>query len=718
MSNKYLVVVESPSKIKTIQKYLGAEYIIRASFGHVMDLKTSDKNKLGVDLENGFKPIYGILTEKKDKIKAIVEAAKGVDCIMLATDADREGESISWNIAEILKTKIPIKRVLFNEITKKGIMEGISNPKELDKNLFAAQQARRVLDRLVGFMVSPYLMNHFGPNLSAGRVQSVAIRMVVDREREIEQFKPEEYWNIVATLAKPTQLSEMFIAKYANKITNKVDGEKIKKDLESDSFKILEVISEEKKKSPPPPLETATLQQAAALRFNFPSSKTMKLAQALYEAGLITYMRTDSLRISPEAINAARSWLGSQGYQIPDKPNYYASKDAQDAHEAIRPTNIEALADKIGLSQDETKIYKLIWERFVACQMLPAVFDTVAVTVQSSSNHLLKANGKVLKFKGWMEIIQDLEKIEEDDIRLPKLIENEEVVLVPPRVKAEQKFTQPPSRYKEHSLIKELKKRGIGRPSTYAAIMAKITDRNYVEKKKDVFYPTDLGKKVVDSLVNFFDFMQYKYTAEIEEKLDLIADGKLSYLDMMNNFFPGFKDQLKTAYQSHQKDYGFKCEKCDKPMLLKHGKYGYYLACANRPDCTNTKSCDIVNDVPVIRNSFAKPLVEGISCPKCEAGMIAKDGKFGRFYACSKYPKCSGSRKMPFGKKCDKCGNEMYATVFSGETKLACMGYPNCRNIENLPKDTKVDWIDPNVLNTKTNKVIDKVLFKSRKGSR
>lgn len=716
LMTKTLLVVESPAKAKTLAKYLGPDYIIRASYGHIIDLVSGGKNGIGVDIENKFKPKYAVIPDKKDKLKAIIDAASQVQQIYLASDPDREGEAIAWHLADALQsTGKPIKRVLFKSLDKNPVLASIANPIELDSDLYDAQQARRVLDRIVGFLVSPFLMNSIGPSLSAGRVQSVAVRIIVDREREIENFKPEEYWNITSCLAKPKSLTESFIAKYANKVIDKITAEKIKKDLDTDTYLISELDEKEKKRNPYPPLITSSLATSAAGRYKFSAAKTMKAAQTLYEAGLITYMRTDSFRLSPESVEACRDWLKDHSHDLPATPNVYASKgNAQDAHEAIRPTDVNKLPQNVFLSEDEQKIYRLVWERFVASQMKPALYDTVSVAVKSSSGHLLKANGRVLKYKGWLDITGDFENEDEGEAKLPILKKGDQLVLVPPKVKAEQKFTQPPPRYSEKTLIKELEKKGIGRPSTYVSIMSKITDRSYVAKKSDMLIATDLGKKVVDSLVKHFSFMEYKYTADMEEQLDQIADGKIDYVKMLSLFYSPFSIQLKDAYTSNRKDYGFVCEKCNKKMELKHGRFGFFMACIDYPGCKNTFSCEMIEEKPV-RKMNAPEVVEGINCPKCSSGMIKKDGKFGPFYSCSTYPKCNGSGKVPFGKKCDKCNNELYATVFDGELKLACMGYPNCKNIESLPKGTKMNWMDPKELNpVKLNKTVKKVLNSSR----
>lgn len=689
--SKILVVVESPPKGRKIEKFLGKDYVVRASFGHICDLVTSSKNRLGVDVEHDFKPIYGFLSDKKDRITSIVDAAMDSDIVYLASDPDREGEAIAFHVAQAIGTSKPIKRVHFREITKEGVRQGISNLMELDQNIYDAQQARRVLDRLVGYMVSPFLIKTFGPNMSAGRVQSVAVRLVVDREREIENFKPEEYWPISVTLSKK---DESFTAKLVNKITNKSDAEKIKTELESDLYKVIEVSAEEKVKSAPACLITSSLQMVCAKKFGLAAARTMKCAQTLYEAGYVTYIRTDSPRCSPESIEMVRDWIKANGYDLPAKPNQFKTKDsAQNAHEAIRPTDVSKKATTLLISDEEKKVYSLIWEYFVASQMKPALYDTVQVSIKSSSNHLLKAQGRVLKYRGWLDISGDNDKNEDDaTVKLPLLVLGDKLTLTTPGVRTEQKFTQPPSRYKEHSLIKELEKRGIGRPATYAQTMAKLTERAYVEKKKDTFHATDTGKKVVDTLCKHFNFMEYQYTADMEEQLDLIEAGKLSYLGMMKSFFPNFSNQLQKAQLANEPDYGIVCNICSKAMYLCVSKFGHYMLCSGSPVCKNIQNCDMVDDKPVLKNHRT---VDGVFCPKCNGGMKLREGRFGQFYSCALYPKCNGSGKVPFGKKCSKCNiNELYVTSFDGVKKLACMGYPDCKNIENIPIDNKTIYVE------------------------
>lgn len=685
---KTLFVVESPSKAKKISKFLGKDYIIQASVGHVVDLAQDGKNNMGVNIEKGFVPKYQIIGDKKDKVKALISQAKKVDQILLATDPDREGESIAYHLSDLLKKENDnIWRVSFNSITKEAILKSLENPRDLDRNLFDAQQARRVLDRIVGFSVSPYLIKKLGPKLSAGRVQSVAVKMVVDREREIEAFDSEEYWSIVASLTKD---QTPFVAKYTKKVTNEKRATKIKKDLEGDVFTIQKVEQSEQAKKPPEPLITATLAALAADKYKFAADRTMKAAQALYESGFITYLRTDSTRLDPSAVDLCRQWLQDNGYSVPKKGNTYgSSKGAQDAHEAIRPTKVESTPQNVYLSQDQQKIYALIWERFVASQMNPALYDTVKVDIKSSSGHLLKAAGKVLKFKGWLEIAEERRK--EKKVTLPPLKKGEEVKLAPPGVQTDQKFTKPPSRFTIKTLIEELRKNGVGRPSTYDSIMSKITSRGYVEKKKNAFIPTKKGFRVIDELSKYFEFINYDYTAQMEDKLDLVAKGKLSYLDMMNDFYQPFKEQLRQAYRSSHKDYGFRCKNCGEEaiMYLRHGRFGYYLSCMNWPRCQFSLSCELVDGKPQPKNW--KNVEDNIKCPECEASMVKIDGKFGPFYGCSKYSqtKCKGTRKAPFGKPCPTCGSDLYATFNQGLPILACMGYfdKGCKYKEDLPEE-------------------------------
>lgn len=703
--DQILVIVESPKKAKTIVSYLGQNYTVRSTYGHISDLVKGGKDGIGIDIENGFTPKYAVLPDKKDKVKTIIDAAKTSKYIYIASDPDREGEAIAWHVYQQLKgIKAEIKRVEFHEITKSGVQKAIASPRDLNIDLFDAQQARRVLDRIVGFMASPYLINRLGAKLSAGRVQSVALKLIVDREREIEAFVPEEYWNVTAALAKLKDKTNSFEAKYTKKISDEKTAKKIKSDLESSDFIVDKIVKSEQKRNPPPPFTTSRLQQVAASRFKFSADRTMKAAQNLYESGVVTYIRTDSVRCAPEALTMVRSWLKDNSFDVPAPPNMYKVKNAaQDAHEAIRPTDVSKLPKDT--SDDDGKLYKLIWEYFVASQMNPAVFDTMAVTIKAGQ-HELKANGRALKYPGWLAVTQDVDNNEKDVI-LPPLKEGEDLVLVPPKVKAEKKQTQPPPRYNDGSIIKELEKREIGRPSTYATIIGKLSNRNYVIKSKNQFTPTDMGRQVVDALAAHFTFMSYDYTKDMEDKLDKIADGTANYLSTLTDFYSVFKNELKSAYTSTQKDGGHDCDKCGKRMILKHSRYGFFISCSGYPECKNIKGVVLEGD-KIILNEKHK-VVDGVTCPECNSGMVRRDGQFGPFYSCSTYPKCYGKRRIPFGKKCSDCGSELFMTAFKGDPKLACMGYPNCKHVEDIPPGTNVNWLNPKTLEPKEKKKTKKV---------
>lgn len=713
-----LIIVESPAKAKTINKYLGKDYIVRATVGHMFDLGDGGPYNMGIDIEKDFTPKYVLMPDKKEVLNSILDALTQADQVFLAADPDREGEAIAYHVAAALKTKKPIKRVLFKKITKDGIMAGMANPLDIDKNLFDAQQARRVLDRIVGYQVSPFVIKLFGPHLSAGRVQSVVLRLIVDREREIEAFKPEEYWSIIACLSKKGS-TDKFLAKYEGKVNNKKAAEKIKADLEKDSYWIKSIEEKEKKKFPFPPFVTSSLAATAAGYYKFPVVRTMKAAQTLYESGLITYMRTDSTRLAPEAVEACRDWLKDNKYDMPDKPNFYPNKDAaQDAHEAIRPSDVDKLPDSVFGTDDEKKIYKLIWQRFVASQMKPAIYDTVSLTIETSSGHILKAHGRVLREKGWLEIMDDTEGGDEKEAKLPLLKAKDSLECHPP-IKAEQKFTQPPPRYSEKSLVVELEKRGIGRPSTYAAIFTKIANRAYVTVKSNIFYPTDLGKNVIDSLVKCFEFLNYEYTAAMENKLDQIADGKLSYLKMMQEFYKPFAVQVTSAYEANRKDYGFKCDKCGGKMLLKNGKNGHFMSCADYPKCSFSFSVEIKDDQPIKVEKSIGTVLNHIKCPQCKSGMIRREGAYGPFYSCSRYPNCKGTAPV-IVKDCPKCGNSLAYRAKENELYLLCLdkscGYSEHTGDEEFSKFNKNKLNKENKIPNKAKKVFkDGVKFSKAK---
>lgn len=688
-----LVVVESPKKAKTIKNILGSNYTVVATVGHIVDLTKGKGSDIGVDIENGFKPRYAVIEDKRDKVAAIVDAARSCDEIFIASDPDREGEGIAWHVAEQLaKLSKPMSRVEFYEITKSGISKGLSKPRPLDKHLYEAQQARRVLDRIVGFIVSPYLARKLTrDSLSAGRVQSVALKLIVDRDRDIQKFVPETFFNISATLKKD---SETFVARYSTKVTQQTVANQIEKDLKSGTFKVKKIDAKERVRPALCPFTTPLLQQEAYSKYKFSPERTMKAAQALYEAGMISYIRTDSARSSPESIASLRDWLQDSGYQVPSVPNEYKNKEAaQDAHEAIRPTNVILTPDNHVALDDEKNLYNLIWSRFVASQMKPALYDTVSLTIVSSDGHELKAEGKILKYKGWLEIYGDFLK-KENDVALPVLKIGNVLDLV--GVKNEKKKTSPPARFNIKTLIDELETKSIGRPSTYANILKKILDRNYVQETKKGFEATDLGVSVVEDLEQYFSFMRYDYTADMEKRLDLIAEGKANYLDSMTEFFSAFKTEFQKARGASGMYAGFDCPNCGEKMIVRHSQFGYFAGCVKYPECKGVVGIKLVDGKPVKNEKHT--VEDGVECPECGAGMVRRDGKFGPFYSCSTYPKCRGKRKIPFGKKCSSCGGELYLTILNGEQRLACMNYPACTNVEKVPDNVETNWIEPEKL--------------------
>ena len=662
-----LVIIESPGKLKSIQKYLGSDYKVMASVGHIRDLP---KSKMGVDIENGYTPQYIEMNDKKDVIKKLKEAAANSEEVYLATDPDREGEAISWHLAQLLALdmKSPL-RVCFNEITKNGVETGMKKPREIDLNLVDAQQARRVLDRIVGYKLSPFLWKKVKRGLSAGRVQSVALKLVVDREREIEGFVPEEYWTIDAKLSK----QRSFIAKFygtaqGEKIAVKTEEEanKIVAETENEAFTVSSIKKGVRKKQPLPPFITSTLQQDAARRLNFTGLRTMRIAQQLYEGieieglgstGLITYMRTDSLRISAEATAAAQKFISSvygEKY-VPKKPRVYKTKgNAQDAHEAIRPTITELTPEKAkaSLTAEQYKLYKLIWERFIASQMENCLQDTVSVDV-IAGDYLYKASGYTVKFDGFTALYDVKEVDDEGEVSLPELVCGETVKCK--SITPYQHFTQPPARYNESTLTKALEENGIGRPSTYAPIISNIVQRDYIEKEKKYFKPTKLGMVVTDLIAEYFKkIVDVKFTAGMEQNLDKIDEGKLSWVETVDRFYKDFAATLKKAEDSTS---GVKvkvpdqeteeiCENCGRNMVVKSGRFGKFLACPGYPQCKNTK--------PLPEEKITQP------CPKCNSELVKrvskKTGK--KFYGCSQFPKCDfAAPGLPSGETCSECGS-------------------------------------------------------------
>lgn len=588
---KTLVIVESPAKGQKIQEYLGKDYIVMASKGHITDLAKGGKHGLGVDIDNNFKPRYVLSDDRIDTVNALLAAAKKVDQILVASDPDREGEAIAWHLADRLAdTGKPIKRMVFNKIKKDAILKALKEVRDIDENLFHSQEARRILDRLVGFMASPFLMNFFGPKLSAGRVQSVVTRMVIDREREIENFLPEDYWTIQTQLTNDKK--ESFVAKFITRLDNVQDANSAKSALNKPDYLISDVVSDEEKRAPQAPLVTSSLQRFMSKQHSFGADRTMKAAQALYESGYVSYIRTDSVRVGDDDVNTVRQWLTDNGYPLPKKANTYKNKDAaQDAHECIHPTDLTLLPNQnyAIIDPDEKMVYEAVWNHFVASQMTPAVYDTLTVTAHpvGDPKSKVRASGKALKDEGYLKIsgFADDSKIE-----IPNLTVGEIVHLVGKNaLKMEKKSTQPPPRFSEDKLIKELENRRIGRPATYADLLSKITSRLYVEKKGNVYHATDLGKKITDELTRYFTFMDYNYTAKMESQLDEIESGKVNHVDMLKKFYPGFKSELDKAYVDHGSQM---CNLCGSPMAIRTAKSdgSKFMACSAFPKCRNTKN--------------------------------------------------------------------------------------------------------------------------------
>jgi len=588
---KTLVIVESPSKADKIQPYLGKDFICLASKGHITELAKGGKHGIGVDVNKNFKPHYVMMADKLDTLDALLAAAKKCDRVYIASDPDREGEAIAWHIAQRLDgIEKPIRRIVFNEITKAVVQKSIKEVRDIDMNLFHSQEARRILDRLVGFMASPFLMNFIGPKLSAGRVQSVVTRIVIDREREIEAFVPEEFFTIQVNLTKDGKTG--FLTKYPGRLTDQATTNDLKdkfsaKDVE---FVVSDVIADEEKKPAPPPLITSTLQRTMSRLHSFEADRTMKAAQSLYEGGYCTYIRTDSVRVDEEAIKEVREWLTKNGHAVPKKENIFKNKDdAQDAHECIRPSDLSLLpnANMAIIDPDEKLVYETLWNYFVASQMMPAVYNTLKVIAHVKGDKKLevRASGKALKSKGFLDIIGGSD---DSKIDIPNLAKGDALKIHPPiPVRIEKKKTQPPPRFSLDKLIDELVNRGIGRPATYADLLSRITARNYVEKKGNVFHATDLGKKITDTLIKHFTFMDYDYTAKMEQQLDLIKQGKVNHIDVLKGFFPSFKAELDKAYVEFGGDL---CEKCGSPMSTRTTKTGdKFMGCSAYPKCKNTK---------------------------------------------------------------------------------------------------------------------------------
>ena len=670
-----LIIVESPSKIKTIKKTLGSGYTVMASKGHVRDLP---KSKLGVDTEHDFKPQYINMSDKKDLIKELKDAAANSDGVLLATDPDREGEAISWHLAHLLALDLnEPNRVAFNEITESGVKAGIAAPHKIDLNLVDAQQARRVLDRIVGYKLSPFLWKKVKSGLSAGRVQTVALRLIVEREREIEKFNSEEYWSVDAKLLAGTKSFKAALYGFADGkkidvIPNAEEADKIVSELSGAEYIVSALKKGTRKKQPAPPFITSTLQQEASRKLGFTGQRTMRIAQQLYEGvdvpgagttGLITYMRTDSLRISEEARAAAYKYItGRYGKEyLPEKPRYFKTKSgAQDAHEAIRPTSIGFTPESVkdALTAEQYKLYKLIWERFIASLMEVCVQNTVNADI-TAGDYLFKASGYSVKFDGFTVLY---EEGKDDDSAeggaLPEMKTGDKLKLK--ELTPNQHFTQPPARYTEPTLIKALDENGIGRPSTYAPILSNILGRDYIEREKKSLKPTNLGMVVSDLMVEYFDkIVDVKFTAGLEKQLDEIGAGKRGWVDTIKDFYKDFDKLYKKAEDSLEgkrvkvpdEETDVICDKCGRKMVVKSGRFGKFLACPGYPECKNTK--------PMPEDEVKQP------CPKCGGKLVKKTSKKGKkFYGCSNYPECDfAAPGIPTGEKCPECGSFIISGV-------------------------------------------------------
>ena len=722
---KALVIVESPAKAKTINKYLGKQFVVMASLGHVKDLPKKD---LAVDVENGFKPRYEVIEGKKKLMQELRDAAKKCDTIYLAADPDREGEAICWHLQEELKGKKSpeeggpkIFRVMFNEITKKSIEKAFETPTVVNINLVDAQQARRVLDRLVGYKISPLLWDKVRRGLSAGRVQTVAVRVIVEREREVRAFVSDEYWTLDANLA--AKKTPYFDARFFRRgeegpeIKDQAASDLLVADLEGAKFIVKTVGTKEKKRNPVAPFITSTLQQESSRKLRFSVKRTMALAQQLYEGveigsegaeGLITYMRTDSTRVSDDAITEVREYIGTRfGPQyVPASPNIYKSKkDAQDAHEAVRPTAAMRTPESMApfLAEDQLKLYRLIWMRFLASQMMPANFDQTAIDLNANgvggTQYTFRATGSVMKFDGFLAVYEEGkdQKDEEDEElthKLPAVVAGEELKLR--SLKPVQHFTEPPPRYNEATLVKKLEADGVGRPSTYASILSTIQEREYVTKEGGKFKPTELGMVVTDLLLESFnDIFDVRYTARMEQELDEIEEGKLDWREAMGEFYERFMKNLANAEEHMtnikrmEKPTDLLCDKCGKPLVIKWGKHGSFLACTGYPECTYTRELTV--DLPDIDTADLGEQGAEEYCENCGRPMVLKKGRFGTFFACSGYPECKTTKQIgaaqkkaviQLDEKCPQCDNHLVQKYGRFGEFTACSNYPACKYIK------------------------------------
>ncbi|MDH5510770.1 MAG: type I DNA topoisomerase [Nitrospinota bacterium] len=704
---KSLVIVESPAKATTLKKYLGKDFQVVASVGHIKNLP---KSKLGVDTENGFKPEFVNIKGKDKVIKSIRDAAKKADVIYLAPDPDREGEAIASHIAMEIGEGKELFRVQFNEITKKAVLKAMEDRGQIDQDRVNAQMARRILDRLMGYNLSPLLWDKVRKGLSAGRVQSVALRLVVEREKEILAFVPEEYWTVTAALegkSPPTFEAKAFHHQGNKfKIGSGEEANKVEAAIKAAGLVIRKVEKKERKRNPIAPFITSSLQQEASRKLRFYARKTMSVAQKLYEgmdvgedmpAGLITYMRTDSTRVSGEAVEEARGYIKTnfgEGY-LPDKPNEYKTKkSAQDAHEAIRPTSVERTPDKVKdkLSKEEFALYELIWKRFLSSQMTPAVMDTTTVDVEAGE-YTLRATGSIMKFDGFLKLYEESvdtpspngEKDDKDKLLPADLAVGDALKL--DGVEKKQSFTQPPARYTEAMLIRDMEEKGIGRPSTYAGIMETIQEREYCKTEERRLAPTEMGVLVSDLLVeNFPDIVNVEFTAKMEEELDRVEEGSKVWTTALEDFYTPFKADLEKAkkemrnVKAEAEKTDMTCEKCGKPMVIKFGRFGKFVACTGYPECKNTMKLD-KDGVPEEKPEAPPDEPTDFKCDKCGKPMVIKTGRFGRYIACVDYPECKTTRQIPLGVKCPKpdCGGDMVRKRSrAGRFFFGCDKYPDC----------------------------------------
>ncbi len=735
--SKTLIIVESPTKIKTLKKFLGSDYAFESSLGHIRDLPPK---KFGIDIENDFTPEYELLEGKKEVVEKLKRAAKKADLVLLSPDPDREGEAIAWHIASILPKSTPYKRVTFNALTKEAVKEAIAHPRKIDDNLVNAQQARRLLDRMVGYKISPILHRKIGrgardSSLSAGRVQSVALKLIVDREKEIEAFIPVEYWNLGAHLAKDAKEKPFEAALYSVKglrvekeksdkkevflINNEKSAKEIEKILKQAKYKVASVEKKEKKRNPVPPFITSTLQQEASRHHGFSASRTMMIAQSLYEGvdlgdsgveGLITYMRTDSTRIAPEAQREGKTYIQltyGDEYLPPSPPNYATKKNAQDAHEAIRPTDFECPPDKIKqyLTPDQFKLYSLIWKRFIASQMVPAIYDTVTYDIATDKDLQLRATGSVIKFRGFLAVYEEKEDHQDDtneDKTLPVLKEGQPLHLKD--TFATQSFTKAPPRFTEASLVKELEKSGIGRPSTYASIMQKIQSRSYTTKERNTLIPTELGKIICQMLEdNFPKIMNITFTAGMEDELDKIAETDIDWKAFLKKFWKDFAPTVELAEkEAHVPKIAtdLDCPKCGAKLQKIWSKDRYFYGCTNYPDCDYTAPLE---EIALDKSAYADDFDWDQKCPTCGSEMKPRKSRFGIFLGCSKYPECRGIVNIPKKgeqiptdlPKCPAigCDGQIVARKSRfGKTFFSCTNFPDCNVIVNDIADLETKY--------------------------